>query len=118
MYNPAIVAVRLSTLLLYHRIFPVVRLRTILWIIAGFSICYCIVQCSIVIFACRPIRAAWDINVKGTCIPVNIAFMGMGAFNALTDVIIVCLPMPLLWRLHVDKARKVQLCSIFLLGGL
>ena len=34
------------------------------------------------------------------------------------DIIALCLPMPILWRLHTDKARKVQLIGVFSLGGL
>lgn len=42
----------------------------------------------------------------------------MGSLNVATDVTTLCLPMPLLWRLKVSLERRLQVMSIFLLGGL
>ena len=72
----------------------------------------------LVIFQCRPINASWNLSVPGQCIHLNTAFIILGALNALTDIIALCLPMPFLWRLHADKTRKLQLIGIFSLGSL
>lgn len=42
----------------------------------------------------------------------------MGSLNVATDVITLCLPMPLLWRLKISVERRLQVMSMFLLGGL
>lgn len=39
------------------------------------------------------------------------------ALNAATDVIIICIPIPVLWRLKVSNTQKIQLSAIFALGG-
>ena len=41
-----------------------------------------------------------------------------GSLNAVTDIGALCLPMPLLWQLHVTREKRIQLMGIFLLGGL
>lgn len=42
----------------------------------------------------------------------------MGSLNVATDVTTLCLPMPLLWRLKISVERRLQVMSMFLLGGL
>ena len=89
----------------------------------------------LVVLQCRPVKASWDLSVEGQCIHLNTAFIVFGSLNALTgnmsaivakisilmnslDIIALCLPMPFLWRLHTDKARKLQLIGVFSLGSL
>ena len=72
----------------------------------------------LVVFQCEPLSASWNLNVQGQCIHLNTAFIVLGSLNALTDIIALCLPMPFLWRLHIDKPRKVQLIGVFVLGSL
>ena len=119
-YTPAITAVKLSALLLYRRIFPSNNFRKILWIVGGIILCYTIAQETITIFQCVPISGAWDpaVHTRAKCIPLNIIFVAMASMNVVTDVITLSLPLPLLWRLRINKAQKFQLIGIFLLGYL
>ena len=43
---------------------------------------------------------------------------GITAPNLALDVLLLVLPLIPLWSLKLDKARKIALISIFLLGGL
>ena len=45
-------------------------------------------------------------------------FEGIVAINLITDVIILCLPMKLVWNLHLALRQKLVLLAIFSLGGL
>lgn len=38
--------------------------------------------------------------------------------HMISDVAILVLPLPLIWRLHTTLEQKVGLTAIFLLGGL
>ena len=38
--------------------------------------------------------------------------------NVVTDIITLSLPLPLIWRLQINKLQKLQLIGIFLLGYL
>lgn len=93
----AIASVKISILLLYLRIFPSPRFRLIVWSVSCFVLCCCITQTLLIIFQCRPVKAAWDLEVKGQCIRLNLTYVILGSFNALTDIIAPCLPMPFLW---------------------
>ena len=119
LYNPATALTKISILLLYRRIFPQPRLLIILRVVGAFVLCYCTTQFFVLLVQCRPVRAAWDPTVADpTCIRVNAAYIVIGTFNAVVDIVILCIPIPLLWRLQISIQKKAQLISIFLLGGL
>lgn len=118
LYNPATALAKISILLLYRRIFPNPRLLIVLWTVGAFVVCYCTAQFFVLLIQCRPIRAAWDPTVPNpTCIRVNTTYIIIGAFNALTDIVTLCIPMPMLWRLQISRERKAQLIGMFMLGG-
>lgn len=117
-YCPAIACVKFSVLLLYRRIFPNRHFRILTWFLAAFIVCYSLVLFLGVIFQCMPIRGAWNPTIEAKCIDLGLIIVITSALNVLTDVLTLCLPLPLLWRLNLPKERKVQLTGIFLLGGL
>lgn len=45
-------------------------------------------------------------------------YWGVGISNLLLDVLILCLPLPIIWDLHLDKQRKLALTVIFLTGSI
>ena len=56
-----------------------------------------------------------------TCAGGGPALAGPFAFivsDALTDLVILAVPLPMIWRLQIDARRKVALSGVFLLGGL
>lgn len=82
--------------------------------------CYTVIQELTVVLQCLPAAGAWDpaIHVRAKCSKLNLEWVIMASFNVITDVLTLFLPLPLLWRLQIDKERKYQLIGIFLLGGL
>ena len=117
MYIVAIAMVKISVLFFYRRIFPSRRFLIILRIVGGFIMCYSTVQLLVFVFECIPIRGAWDPLIQAKCIHVNDMFIAMSAFDVLTGVMTLCLPIPLIWQLHVSKRSKIHLMGIFILGG-
>ncbi|MCJ1426353.1 hypothetical protein MMC29_004256 [Sticta canariensis] len=116
-YTSAVAAVKISILLLYRRLFPDHRFHIILWSFGAFILTYSTVQFLVTLFQCRPISGAWDPFIRAKCIKLNVVFMIMGSLNVVTDVITLCLPMPLLWHLNASTKRRLQVMSMFLLGG-
>ena len=41
----------------------------------------------------------------------------LGALNILTDLMILAIPMPLVWKLQADVWRRLSLAFTFMLGG-
>ena len=60
----------------------------------------------------------WNPNVKAHCINFKAAVYAHSAQNIFTDLVLICLPMPLIWGLQMRTELKLQISSIFLLGAL
>ena len=118
LYPLAMAFIKISTLLLYLRIFPGRQFRLWLWSVGLFVAIYTGVQVLGSIFQCRPIRKAWDPLVEGQCIQVDLLYLICGGLNPLMDIMILVAPMPALWRLQMGFKQKMQLMSIFCVGGL
>ncbi|MCJ1450945.1 hypothetical protein MMC28_001279 [Mycoblastus sanguinarius] len=118
LYTIGAAAVKFSVLLLYRRVFGSARRFTILlWALGVFILCYSIAQALVATFQCRPINAAWDMRVRGTCVNSDLAAIVPGVINVIADFVTVFLPIPLIWSLHMEKKWRIQLVGIFLLSG-
>jgi hypothetical protein len=115
---PAISSVKISTLLLFARIFPGRQFRLVLWSVGIFIATYSGIQILAAIFQCRPVRGAWEATIKAECIQINLVFMILAGMNVLTDIILLCAPLPTLWGLQMARAMRLQLIGIFCIGGL
>ena len=109
---------KLSLLWFFHRIFPSDSLRIVWIVMAIFSVLWCVGSTSAMIFACWPIRAFWDRAIAGRCVDLKVLMYGITAPNLALDLMLLVLPLIPLWGLRLDKARKIALISIFMLGGL
>ena len=57
------------------------------------------------LFQCTPVQSFWNSAVPGHCINILAFFRAETAFNLVTNVAIILLPMPMVWRLHMDQQR-------------
>ncbi|MCJ1263532.1 hypothetical protein MMC22_003402 [Lobaria immixta] len=121
LYTPASTSIKFSILLLYRRIFPSKTLKIVLQCISVFLVIFALAQMLSVIIQCTPVAALWNPAdyPDATCDNYAPALILFAAVNATTDIIILCLPMPLLWRLHVslsdpswDDVNTVILSSV------
>lgn len=110
--------IKTSILLLYRRIFPDRRFHLWVYAMGVFVVAYSVSAFFAFLFQCVPIAAGWDLNIKGRCINLSLAFTIVGAINVITDAVILAMPLPQLWRLNTTTARKAQLVGVFLTGGL
>ena len=111
-------ATKASLLLLYYRLFsPSKRFRLAVRIGAVVVFCQWFSLTLVCIFQCTPVRAFWNHNVQGAkCINLPRFTIVSGVLNLLTDVLILCLPGPMVWSLNTTVAQKITLTGIFLLG--
>lgn len=107
----------MSLLFLYQRIFGVVKSFRIALYFSGFLVFGYWISCTILAFTgCRPLARNWDKTVPGTCVDLIAFFRWNGICNLLIDFIILCLPLPMVWRLRITTKQKLVLSSIFALG--
>lgn len=119
LYFTNAVLTKASLLLLYYRIFGVVRgFRWTLGISGCLVIGYYIACVIVSMASCSPISKLWDSSIPGRCINEIAFFRWNGVGNMLLDVLILCLPYPMAWRLQTTLRQKWILTGIFLLGGL
>lgn len=118
LYNPAMAATKVSILFLYRRIFPSHGFHKILLFVGIFVLCYSITGILVNLFECLPIQGDWDPNITPRCVNLSVDYNVLCSINAVTDVVILCLPMPILFKLHVTLQKKIQVVGMFLLGGL
>ena len=123
-YMIAIAFVKLSILMLYLRVFvPNRQANRVLSIAIGFSIAvnvvYYITNTVSLIAQCVPREKIWNpFLAGGHCIDVAVIYKATGIFNILSDFAILILPMPAIWKLHVQSAKKVGLAAVFATGFL
>ncbi|KAG8529475.1 uncharacterized protein KY384_006112 [Bacidia gigantensis] len=66
---------------------------------------------------CRPISLNWDTTpTGGTCGDGDAAYVATGVVNVLTDVLVICLPVPQIWKLQMPVRTKVVLSILFSFG--
>lgn len=118
-YNTGLTLVKLSVLMLYARIFGTVRgYRIAFWIVGFVVVAWCIAMNFANLFGCVPIHKSWDISVPGHCVSIKAHLFGGAILNILTDLALLLLPMPGLWRLQMSTRRKVGVVGVFISGYL
>jgi hypothetical protein len=65
---------------------------------------------------CRPLALNWDPTLEGTCGDQLLSYTITGSFNLATDVIVLLLPLPYLWKLQMKLYKKIILSCTFSLG--
>lgn len=126
-YSLTIIPLKVSLILQIRRIFlPHNRSLhdrpMLLWIIDAFLVLNVMFYVSLFLFqflACWPLAHAWNPLVPGTCVKDKLVVHIVSAsINTASDLIIVILPQPVIWRLELGTQRKWGLSAVFLLGGL
>ena len=120
LYYCAQTLIKISLLLLYHRLFSANRhFRVALFVAGALVIMWWMASFWDTIFECVPVQAFWDKSITNAkCQSIREAALGTGISNLILDLLFLLLPIPMIWRLHVSTRTKVFLTGIFLLGGL
>lgn len=67
---------------------------------------------------CRPIAAAWESELGGTCGNQLIAYVVLESVGALIDVAIIVVPLPIIWKLRLSWQKKAVVSIFFSVGAL
>ena len=70
-----------------------------------------------VVFQCVPQTKIWDPeHHAGHCINIHTAYAATGAFNVVSDLLMLLLPMFAIWHLHMEPKRKLGVAAVFATG--
>jgi hypothetical protein len=115
-YNFATPLVKISILLQYRRIFTSQTMQRICFVALIFMSAVAISFPLTLALSCTPVPRFWDNSIPGTCIKQHIADPIMGAVNILTDIFLLCLPMPAIKSLQLPRKQKLMLYGVFCLS--
>lgn len=115
-YYNAMVLAKFSYLTFYLRIFVSKEFRILTWICMGCAGAYWTGSMLQIFLICTPFEKNWNPTLPGHCASQNVAFSTIGAFNLLTDVMIMALPIRFVWKLQMSLATKLAVVGIFGLG--
>lgn len=107
---------KFSIVLLYWRIFPQRWLRSAVILLLVFGILQWLIYTLVILFLCRPIALVFDKTLKGTCMSLNAPVLTGAIMTFVQDVIILCLPIPSIWGLHLKTRRKLGVMMILGVG--
>ncbi|KAI9868537.1 MAG: hypothetical protein M1813_005981 [Trichoglossum hirsutum] len=135
-YVPAIWSVKVSLLLLYYQLSPIESYRRIVYIVGGIITAHTVaaelvgfhrlnlvelvdLQCfQVSVFECRPVGVLWNHNFTESTRCINIpAFLTANAsLNALSDVVIWFMPIPIILTLRINYRKKIAILTCIALG--
>ncbi|KAJ5263387.1 hypothetical protein N7478_010992 [Penicillium angulare] len=117
-YFILMVLIKCSILMFYRR---TLCIGTTVWVCLGICLSWAI-GCAIAFsVSCLPPSYFWEQyqdSTGGKCVTNLYAYyLGNAAANVFTDIMILFVPLPTIWRLQMRTSQKVFVSSIFLLGG-
>ncbi|KAK8090416.1 hypothetical protein PG997_005377 [Apiospora hydei] len=116
-YKSCINLTKASILLLYLRIFGNVKwFRWLCIVLTTIVAIYCVASVTATIFQCTPVPRAYDKSLGGTCIDNGKFWFANSGFSIATDLIILCIPLPMVYVLQLPRAQKFALIAVFTLG--
>ncbi|KAF2194601.1 hypothetical protein K469DRAFT_546374, partial [Zopfia rhizophila CBS 207.26] len=115
LYGTSVGLIKVSICLFYNRIFPFRWFLIASWTVIGSIVGWSVAIVMTAFVACQPLAYFWDTTIPGgKCIPNQTApYIAMGAIDVVIDIIMLALPLPLIWKLHVSLADKVAIFCTF-----
>ncbi|KAJ4986833.1 CFEM domain-containing protein [Stagonosporopsis vannaccii] len=120
LYFVQLTFLKLALLFFYHRIFPGVRVRRLVWATIAFNIAFGIAFTFAGIFQCRPISHNWThwdgVNTGGKCININALAWANAAISIAVDVWMLAIPLFQVAKLQMSVRKKIAVSLMFVVG--
>ncbi|APA06276.1 hypothetical protein sscle_01g010460 [Sclerotinia sclerotiorum 1980 UF-70] len=118
-YSWAVAFPKLAILAMFLRIFTKGFYRNTVMVLATVSIALAFAVSLVSIFGCTPVSYFWDKAIPNGHYNFNPKDFYLWATlpNIITDVIMLILPQPMIWKLHATRSVKLGLSFTFLTGS-
>jgi hypothetical protein len=118
-YVLAITCSKLVLLCLYMRIFNTSRrYRLATYFVASIVVLNWLADLISSFTICKPFASQWDHSIPGgKCGDIIRVYQFISIPNIVTDVMMLALPLPALYKLHVDLGTKISLFVTFMMGS-
>ncbi|RAL04833.1 uncharacterized protein BO80DRAFT_209742 [Aspergillus ibericus CBS 121593] len=119
-YLPALATAKFALLMLYYRLMSMLRVwRRIIYVVAFIIAGYSLAITLSLIFACNPIAKNWDVTIThGHCIDRTGFYLATAITNTVSDIILVLIPIPVVFRLRLPLVQKLGISCMFGIGCL
>ncbi|KAF2870140.1 hypothetical protein BDV95DRAFT_575153 [Massariosphaeria phaeospora] len=108
---------KLAALRLYLSLFPGATFKRVVWVVTVATILYAGVLIPVYIFSCKPISAGWTPSmVESHCFPSRYHALACVTIGMVLDIVIVAVPLPIVWNIHMPTRKKVAVSAMFSLG--
>ncbi len=109
--------VKISILFLYLRTFAVGQgIRWAIYVIMASVVMYVVALELVLIFGCRPLRAAFVLQPGARCIDFRPQLLAYAALNLISDVVIIALPVRTVLALQLPKRQRFGVLGTFMIG--
>ncbi|RYP69899.1 hypothetical protein DL771_005842 [Monosporascus sp. 5C6A] len=109
--------IKLSVLSFYLRVFAAEgRLRTLCRGLAAAFVLWSAANIVALLNICRPLASFWGPLHDRACARQEAVDVSICVFNAASDLLLIALPMPVVWRLQMRRSLKVKLAAVLSLG--
>lgn len=107
-----------SILCLYLRIFPNVWLKRAVFVFMAFTACFTLPLIFTAAIRCNPVRAQWDLEAAKTakCLDWLIILKLSVVYEIIAEVVLFALPVPIVLKLQMATAKKIELLMFFGVG--
>lgn len=117
LYNSTLVFIRISLFLQYWRLIrEATPYRRVFLTFVAVVMVWSLGILLTLIFICVPVEGYWNKTLPAKCLEDKNVQTTNAIGNILTDVSLLALPIPIIWKLNLSFERKVALTAIFGLG--
>ena len=116
LYSLAIASIKLSICLLYLRLFPALWIRRCIKAVMATCGTGCTVLLILWVVQCKPASLATNQKESRTCLKRGGLFEAHSIFSLCINLLIIMLPMPTIWSLHMPLRRRLLVMGIFAIG--
>ncbi|KXG47787.1 uncharacterized protein PGRI_016570 [Penicillium griseofulvum] len=119
-WAPSMAFVKISIVVFIKRLFGSIRAYIVVsYCLIAFIATWALAALLTNTFQCIPVQYYYDKDLKGHCMSGQVQFFQtMGSIALIEDVIILCMPIPVFWKLQINTRQKIALMLVFSLGGL
>ncbi|KAM0798209.1 hypothetical protein BDR22DRAFT_399277 [Usnea florida] len=109
-------AIKISILHLFIELFWIRPMRIACYVIMGLATCLWALVILSAFFMCRPLAYNWDQSIKGVCGDSRASLLAQAVMNLCIDISVVIIPIPVLWGLQMQLAKKLGIYFMFSVG--
>ncbi|KAH7110614.1 hypothetical protein B0J11DRAFT_586194 [Dendryphion nanum] len=122
MYGPTIFSIKAAIILQYISIFAPGRTFNKFmfyggWTTIAANFLFYFIRTIISCVYCIPREKIWNkLLLGGTCIRQDWFIVSSGFVNAVSDIVILLLPVASVWAMQIPRKKKIQICLLFATG--